>query len=762
MGASAQTTVYTVALSGSYTASSAGLAISPGVAQYGPTAVGQQGLTQQFTLTNSTAKAYTLSVNLPRQYVLAGAPCTAVAAGQSCSFSVAFLPLTNGDIAGTILAQATANDGSGGLTSIAYVEGYGVGAGTLTLTGGLIVNQVYNFGQVASGQTAAQVFTLTNGNAAGLPAITVRRVTSGPPFLSTTTCGAALQRGQACSVTVTYTPSNQVAIGSAAPATTSDAGTLTVESDAASSPMVVYLTGQAGPVAVANPSDSAVLATFTLSEGSLTFGSTEVGDASAAQALTLTNTGTQAIHISALTATTDFSIQSGCATVTAGASCTVTVTSTPQASTTQTAGTHAAALAISSDAATSLEFVSLLSTATASPLVITPASYDFGSLKVGASSVLPVEVTNTGAAPIVFGSITASGDYSVAGSCPASGGTLAGNSSCTVQVTFAPAATGTRAGTLALTSSASTIPLTVALTGVGTQSKLLVTPSSLAFGSVAVGYFANLQLTLMNTGSAALTNIGLSISGDYVVSIGCGTILAPGASCVVQVTFTPSAAGGRAGALTVTSSDASSPSVVPLTGTGIAVGGSFLLSVASASASVVSGQPATYNLTVTPTGGFAGTVALTCTPVVGAEYASCSLLPPNVTLANGAQSSVVTINTVTSVAALDGPNRAISGTFFCLLGPCVFLVWKDRKKLRKHRLLLAALFFCSSMMLSTGCGGKADSSIRYSPAGSYQFLISASSTSGVPITQTLTISLAVTATLGWTPLPLFSCKIFKR
>ena len=743
----AQTTTYTVALSGSYTASTAGLTITPGTANFGPTPVETQGLTQQFTLTNTTAKTFALSLDLPRQFVLDGAPCTTVAPRGTCSFSLTFLPLTNGNISGTILANATPTDGSAALTSVAYAEGYGVGQGALTLTGGLVVEQVYNFGQVASGQSSSQVFTLTNQSPTGSPAITVRRVTSAPPFLSTTTCGAALAVAQSCNVTVTYTPSNQVTT-SAASGTTSDAGTLTIESDAASSPAILNLTGQAGPVAVADPAVSAMLATFAVSQGSLTFPQTMVGDASPPQSFTFTNTGSQTIQIAVISAPSDFSIQNPCTTVVAGASCDVTVASTPQ-----TPGTHIAALSISSNATTSLEFLSLISTSTPSPLVIAPTSLNFGSLPLGSSATLPVQLTNTGANPIYFASLTATGDYTVAGSCPAAGATLAANTSCTAQVTFAPAATGTRTGSVAFASSASTIPLTLPLTGIGTQSRLLITPSTLSFGNVAVGLSANLQLSLMNTGTAPLTNLALSISGDYIVSFPCAvTTLAPGNSCAVQITFTPSSAGPRNGTLTVASSDSSSPTAVPLSGTGIAAGGGFTLTVDDPAATVQSGKPATYNLTVTPTGGFAGSVALTCAPLSAAQYVSCSLLPPAVTLAGSPQASVVTINTVTSIADALIPTRPGSSTrstkladaFFCLLAPCLCMIWRDRKNLRRHRLLLLALLFCASTLFATGCGGKQNFNLRYAAAGAYQFQVTAASTSGSPVMQSITLNLTVT------------------
>ena len=739
-GSGSPSTTYAVALNGSYTASAAGITIVPAIANFGSANVDTQGITQQFTISNTTQKTFMLSLDLPRQYVLAGAPCTALAAGASCTFSLQFVPLTNGAISGSILAQAMPSDGSAALTSIAYVEGYGVGQGTLTLGGGLIVSGVYPFGQITSGQTASQIFTLTNS---GSPPITVRRVSSAPPFLSSTSCGGALSAGQACTVTVTYAPTNQVASGTEFPAATNDAGTLTIESDSLSSPTILNLTGQAGPLAVSSPGASAALATFTLSQGSLTFPPAMVGDVTGAQIVTLTNTGTQLMQVASISATTDFSIQTNCTTIAAGASCAISVTSTPQ-----TAGTHIAALSIASNAATSLEFVSLISTATSSPLQIAPSSLAFPGIALGASATLPVQVTNTGTTPIVFASIATTGDYAVAGTCPAAGGVLPASTSCTEQVTFAPAATGTRAGQLSFTTSASTQPLTVALSGVGTTSHLAVLPATLSFGDVAVGASSSLQLTLTNHGNAPLSGLALAIDGDYIVSSPCSTTtLAVAASCTVQITFTPSAGGVRNASLRIASSDPASPAIVPLSGTGVVANGGFTLTVGSASATVVSGKPAAYNLTVTPTGGFAGTVALTCAPLTTAQYISCSVLPPTVTLAGSAQMSAVTINTVTSIADASLPLRPgskVGDVSVCLLTPCLFFVWRDRRNLRRHRLLLSAMFFCAATLFASGCGNKQDFSLRYAAAGSYQFLVTGASTTGAPAMQSLTLSLEVT------------------
>ncbi len=300
------TTVYTVALSGAYTSATAGLQITPVQAQYGPYASGQQGPARQFTITNLSAKSLALNLSIPRQFALVGTSCAALNPNASCSVTVAFTPLTNGDIPGTLYTQGIPSDGSSPLAGIGYVEGYGTDSGTLTITGGLIVNGVFNFGQVTSGQTASQTFTLSNLNPAGSAPITIHRVSSNPPFLSTTTCGTALAVGNLCSVTVTYSPSNQVATGIESPATTSDSGSLVIESDAASGPDIVNLSGQGAAVAVANPVNAAPLATFTLSENSLSFPQTAVGDLSPAQTVTLVNTGTSTIHLAPPFTSSDF------------------------------------------------------------------------------------------------------------------------------------------------------------------------------------------------------------------------------------------------------------------------------------------------------------------------------------------------------------------------------------------------------------------------------------------------------------------------
>ena len=65
--------------------------------------------------------------------------------------------------------------------------------------------------------------------------------------------------------------------------------------------------------------------------------------------------------------------------------------------------------------------------------------------------------------PAAVSGVSVTGDFSQTSTCSS----VAAGSSCTVSVTFVPTASGTRTGTLTVTSNASNSPVTVSLTGSG-------------------------------------------------------------------------------------------------------------------------------------------------------------------------------------------------------------------------------------------------------------------------------------------------------
>jgi hypothetical protein len=189
--------------------------------------------------------------------------------------------------------------------------------------------------------------------------------------------------------------------------------------------------------------------------------------------------------------------------------------------------------------------------------------------------------------------------------------------------------------------------------------------------------------------------------------------------------------------LSIASSDPSGPVTIALSGTGVQAG-SFVLNVNGGSSETVTvskGSAASYPLTLTPLNGFSGSVALTCAALTAGQYASCSVVSSTLTISGSAQSATATINTVTQHLI-----RGI-GTFALLL-----LVPAGVK--RRRRLFVGAVmvFLLSLCLSATGCGGgpsSGGSSLLYTPSGTYQYQVTASSTSGTAVSSTVTLNLIV-------------------
>jgi len=308
-----------------------------------------------------------------------------------------------------------------------------------------------------------------------------------------------------------------------------------------------------------------------LSPTSLAFGAVGTGVTSPARKVTLTNTGTASLSISAIAITGadmgDFAQTHTCgASLAAGASCTISVTFTPT-----TTGSRTASLSVTDNAAGSPQTVTLSGVGTTAKL--TPLTLSFGSVATGVTSPAKVVTfTNSGTTSLAITAIgftgTNASDFAQTHTC---GSSLAAGASCTISVTFTPAATGTRSASLSVTDSGAGSPQKVVLSGVGTTAKL--SPLAVAFGSVTVGTkTAAKTVTLTNEGTTIMSITSIAITGTNAGDFGqthtCGSSLAAGASCTISVTFTPAAAGLRLAALAVTDNALGSPQKVTLSGTG--------------------------------------------------------------------------------------------------------------------------------------------------------------------------------------------------
>jgi hypothetical protein len=96
-------------------------------------------------------------------------------------------------------------------------------------------------------------------------------------------------------------------------------------------------------------------------------------------------------------------------------------------------------------------------------------------------------------------------------------------------------------------------------------------PTSLTFSSQQVGTTSGSQLvTLSNGGSTTLNISSIVASGDFALSTTCGSTLAAGSNCNINVTFSPTLTGTRTGSVTITDDAGDSPQSVSLSGTGTA------------------------------------------------------------------------------------------------------------------------------------------------------------------------------------------------
>ncbi len=291
-----------------------------------------------------------------------------------------------------------------------------------------------------------------------------------------------------------------------------------------------------------------------LSPTSLNLGTVAVGASSGAKTVTFTNIGAGDLTITGVAGSGNFSETDTCTnqTLTPAATCDISVKFTPSVT-----GIVPGALTISDTTLTSPHVVALTGKGVASVSMM-PASLNFGTVTVGASSApKTLTLTNNTSGSLNF-TFVASANYSAVGSgTKPCNGTLAAKAKCTMSVAFTPTANGEADGSLAVSSASFATQLAdLAGTGLGGgTSPLTFSPATLSFSSTLVGAASAAKTVTVTNASHSRVNItNFVASGDYsVVGTGtkpCGGVLGAGASCTVAVGFSPSVPGMIKGSVT--------------------------------------------------------------------------------------------------------------------------------------------------------------------------------------------------------------------
>ena len=259
----------------------------------------------------------------------------------------------------------------------------------------------------------------------------------------------------------------------------------------------------------------------------------------------------------------------------AGASnCSIAVQFAPSA-----LGSRSASLTITSSGSSSPQTIELAGVGQPRSFSVSLSSskLDFGPVNVHSWTTRQLSIGNTGDTPLTVGTVSVAGanfrDFSVvANSCQLP---VQPSMSCDITVAFRPRAEGIRNAALQISTNILWSPLTVTLTGTSQliSKYVSVSTQTLNFDSPGLGQKVVKHLTLFNTGGGAVTVSSASVSGagavrsaDFTVTSNACHIVRPGSSCLIAVTFAPSAAATLIATLTVASDAVNSPVTISLVG----------------------------------------------------------------------------------------------------------------------------------------------------------------------------------------------------
>ena len=371
----------------------------------------------------------------------------------------------------------------------------------------------------------------------------------------------------------------------------------------ASAPLIV----QSVTMSVTNSSSP----TLSASPSSVSFGNQTVGSSSAAQSVTISNTGGAAASISSVTVPSGYAQTNTCgSSLAVGGSCTVSVTFTPTA-----AQSYTGNLTVNSNASNNPLNVSLGGAGTSSTTNLalsgtmtassTASGYPASNANDGNTSTYwesldgaayPQTLTANLGQSSALGSVTLTlppatawstrtETFSVLGSNddntwttlvgsagytfnPATGNTVSFNLPANTNYQYLRLSfTGNTGWSAAQVSEFEIFP--ASSNNGGGSATLSATPTSVSFGNQTVGASSAAQsVTISNTGGAAASISSITAPSGFSQTNTCGTSLAAGGSCTVSVTFTPTAAQSYAGNLAVNSNATNSTLNVALSGTG--------------------------------------------------------------------------------------------------------------------------------------------------------------------------------------------------
>jgi uncharacterized protein len=281
-------------------------------------------------------------------------------------------------------------------------------------------------------------------------------------------------------------------------------------------------------------------------------------------------------------------------------------------------------------------------------------------------------------------------------------------------------------------------------------------PGTVTFPSTLLGVHSNGQVvSLINIGETPLTITSITATGPFAASNSCGGTLALGATCSINVVFTPTAIGAATGQLQVITNASTTPLISTLTGTG-ALTPDFTLADStgktSTSTTLTAGTSGNVALVVTPNAAFTGTVTITCAASGTAPTGvSCTVpapfaLNPAIVATTNVSFSTTSRTTTSGFSLTGNRSRSITALTLGIAGLLMLLVARTRR-LGKPTVRAAGLFtlLIAICIPAIGCGHKASTPTTTAnpngtPAGTYTYTVTASSGTTISHTETVTLT----------------------
>jgi hypothetical protein len=504
-----------------------------------------------------------------------------LAPAASCALTVRFEPNTTGMFNSSF--DIPSNDPDENLITIATN-----GAGTapeITVTDSTppADDQQILFGDVTVNppNPAQETATVTNTGNADL--IIGQLTTPAAPFsvLNDACSNQILAPAENCTLTVSFEPSTADPFSSS----------FDIPSNDASSPTTT--------VQISGMGSATLLPRISVANSPVLFGAIAVG-VSVDETVTVTNDGAADLTIGQITQpAAPFSVlNDACSnqTLIPAADCTLTVRFNPAA-----AGLFADSFGIpSNDPNTAIAIVNVSGTGVVPEITVTDSVdpiddllIPFGNVIASMTATETVTATNSGAVDLTLGQATIAdpaGPFSILNdNCVAPQNVITPGNSCTIDVQFSPASVGAFTGSLDIPSNDPNMATaTVMLDGSGTGSAPDISVTDpvppaddllMPFGNVTEATAWDRAVTIKNDGNGNLV-MGQIAQADplensfSILSDNCSAqIIAPAASCAVEVRFLPGRVDNFTDSFDIPSNDPDEPSLTfSVTGSGVAVG----------------------------------------------------------------------------------------------------------------------------------------------------------------------------------------------